>query len=115
MNGSTEINDLFVTGPLLGWAANEGYNQLTDEDGDNIFSVTLDFPAGDIEYKYAVNGFADQENLVDDMQNGADCAPVTDYAGYANRLVAAGSSTNDIFGSCTICSEQVVDVTPLWM
>ncbi|MGB2157813.1 MAG: hypothetical protein ACPHX0_05025, partial [Flavobacteriales bacterium] len=72
---------------------------------------TLDFPAGDIEYKYAVNGFADQENLIDDMQNGADCAPVTDYAGYANRLVAAGSSTNDIFGSCTICSEQVVDVT----
>ncbi|MGB1364697.1 MAG: hypothetical protein ACPG56_08770, partial [Flavobacteriales bacterium] len=65
----------------------------------------------DIEYKYAVNGFADQENLIDDMQNGADCAPVTDYAGYANRLVAAGSSTNDIFGSCTICSEQVVDVT----
>ena len=111
LNGSTEINDLFVTGPLLGWAANEGYNQLTDEDGDNIFSVTLDFPAGDIEYKYAVNGFADQENLIDDMQNGADCAPVTDYAGYANRLVAAGSSTNDIFGSCTICSEQVVDVT----
>ncbi len=111
LNGSTEINDLFVTGPLLGWAANEGYNQLTDEDGDNIFSVTLDFPAGDIEYKYAVNGFEDQENLVDDMQNGADCAPVTDYAGYANRLVAAGSSTNDIFGSCTICSEQVVDVT----
>ena len=111
LNGSTEINDLFVTGPLLGWAANEGYNQLTDEDGDNIFSVTLDFPAGDIEYKYAVNGFADQENLIDDMQNGADCAPVTDYAGYANRLVAAGSSTSDIFGSCTICSEQVVDVT----
>ena len=22
----------------------------------------------------------DQENLIDDMQNGADCAPVTDYA-----------------------------------
>ncbi|MDC3397103.1 hypothetical protein OAW57_00245 [Flavobacteriales bacterium] len=109
--GSTEINDLFVTGPFIGWAANEGYNQMLDEDGDNIFSVTLNLPAGDIEYKYAVNGFADQENLIDDMQNGADCAPITDYAGYANRLVAAGSSTNDIFGSCTICSEQVVDVT----
>ena len=50
--------------------------------------MTLDFPAGDIEYKYAVNGFADQENLVDDMRT-ADCAPITDYAGYANRLVAA--------------------------
>ena len=28
----------------------------------------------------------DQENLIDDMQNGASCAPVTDYNGYANRL-----------------------------
>ena len=51
---------------------------------ETTFLCDLGLPAGDIEYKYAVNGFADQENLIDDMQNGADCAPVTDYAGYAN-------------------------------
>ena len=54
---------MFVTGPLLGWAGNDGYNALTDDDGDGIYSVTLDFPAGDLEYKYAINGFADQEQL----------------------------------------------------
>ncbi len=108
LNGFGSFYEVFVTGPVFGWAANDGYNQLIDEDGDGIYSVTLDFPAGDIEYKYAIDGFADQEQLVDDMQNEGDCAPITDYAGYANRQVAAGSATNDIYGSCTSCEDQVV-------
>ena len=99
VNGATSFTDVFVTGPILGWAANDGYNALTDADGDGIYSVTLDFPAGTIEYKYGINGFADQENLVDDMQNGGDCAPVTDYAGYANRQVDAGTTADDTYGS----------------
>ena len=81
-----DFYEVFVTGPLWGWPANAGFNQLLDGDGDGIYSVTIETPAGDIEYKYAINGFADQENLIDDMQNGASCAPVTDYSGYANRL-----------------------------
>ena len=74
VNGATSL--LKCLSPvLLGWAANDGYNQMLDDDGDGIYSVTLDFPAGTMEYKYAINGFADQEQLVDDMQNGGDCAP----------------------------------------
>jgi hypothetical protein len=113
LNGSTGFSEVFVTGPIFGWSANDGYNQLTDADGDGIYSVTLDFPAGDVEYKYAIDGFADQEQLIDDMQNGADCAPITDFAGYANRLVVAGSATNDTYGSCSSCADQVdpVNVT----
>ncbi|MDA0904214.1 MAG: lamin tail domain-containing protein [Bacteroidetes bacterium] len=110
LNGSAGFSEVFVTGPVFGWAANDGYNQLTDADGDGIYSVTLDFPAGDIEYKYAIDGFADQEQLVDDMQNGGTCAPITDYAGYANRQVAAGSTANDTYGSCSTCAEQVAPV-----
>ena len=30
--------------------------------------------------------------LVDDMQNGASCAPVTDYWSYANRLINVNGS-----------------------
>ena len=29
-------------------------------------------------------------------------------AGYANRLLAAGSTSNDTYGSCTNCSGQIV-------
>ena len=108
VGGFDSFYEVFVTGPIFGWAANDGYNQLTDVDGDGIYSVTLDFPAGDVEYKYAIDGFADQEQLVDDMQNEGGCAPITDFAGYANRQVAAGSTTNDTYGSCTSCEDQVV-------
>ncbi len=110
VNGATSFTDVFVTGPILGWPANDGYNALTDADGDGIYSVTLDFPAGTVEYKYGINGFADQENLIDDMQNGGDCAPVTDFAGYANRQVAAGATADDTYGSCTSCADQVEPV-----
>ena len=102
-NGTTEITEVFVTGPWCGWCGSEGYNVLTDADGDGIVSVEIADLTGDVEYKYAVNGFADQEQLVDDMVAGGTCAPVTDFAGFANRQTTAGSTTNDVFGTCGIC------------
>ena len=39
---------------------------MTDPDGDGVWSVTVDLGLGDFEYKYAVDGFAGQEDLVDD-------------------------------------------------
>jgi hypothetical protein len=71
--------------PVFGWCG--GCVPMADPDGDGVHSVTVDLPAGNFEYKYAVDGWAGQENLIDDMQNGASCAPVTDYWSYANRLV----------------------------
>ena len=107
VNGATTFTEVFVTGPWCGWCAADGYNVLTDADGDGIYSVEIADLTGTVEYKYGIDGFTDQEQLVDDMANGADCAPVTDFAGYANRQVAAGSTTNDTFGSCTSCANQV--------
>ena len=103
VNGATEITELFVTGPWCGWCAADGYNVMTDADGDGVFTVEIADLTGEVEYKYGVNGFADQEQLVDDMVDGADCAPVTDFAGFANRLINAGSVANDIFGACALC------------
>ena len=107
-SGATEgsFGTVFITGPFTGWCGN--CFPLSDDDGDEVWTGTFDFPAGDVEYKYIVDDWADQENLIDDMQNGAECAPVTDFAGYANRLLAAGSTSNDTYGSCTNCSGQIV-------
>ena len=107
VNGATTFTEVFVTGPWCGWCAADGYNVLTDADGDGIYSVEIADLTGTVEYKYGIDGFTDQEQLVDDMANGADCAPVTDFAGYANRQVTAGSTTNDTFGSCASCADQV--------
>ena len=106
LNGATSFSEVFVTGPWCGWCAADGYNVLTDPDGDGIYSVEIADLTGTVEYKYGIDGFADQEQLVDDMVAGASCAPVTDYAGYANRQVEAGASTNDTFGSCSSCADQ---------
>ena len=59
-----------------------------------------------------VDYWAGQEDLIDDMVNGATCAPITDYASYANRLTPAGSTTSDTYGSCDECG--TVDITRLY-
>ena len=105
-NGTTEITEVFVTGPWGGWCSADGYNVLTDADGDGIFSVEIADLTGDVEYKYAVNAFADQEQLVDDMVDGGTCAPITDFSGFANRQTTAGSTTNDVFGTCGLCEDS---------
>lgn len=105
------FDNLFVTGPWCGWCANDDYNTMTDPDGDGIYSVTISDLTGTVEYKYAINEFADQENLVNDMVDGASCAPITDFNGYANRTVEAGSSTNDYYGTCDgTCNDEVAAV-----
>ena len=94
------FDNLFVTGPWCGWCANDTYNTMTDPDGDGVYSVTVEELTGTVEYKYAINGFEEQENLVNDMVDGANCAPITDFNGYANRTTEAGSTTNDYYGTC---------------
>ena len=97
------FSTVHLTGPIWGWTTDI---VMTDDNGDGIYSVTIDGLSGDVEYKYMVDYWANQENLVDDMQNGATCAPVTDYAGFANRLVAAGSDINDTYGICGSCEDM---------
>jgi len=89
--------------PYFGWCG--GCVPMSDPDGDGVHSVTVDIPLGNFEYKYAVDNFSSDENLIDDMLAGGTCAPITDYSSYANRelLVTAGVSTNDTYGSCDPC------------
>ncbi|NNF01637.1 MAG: T9SS type A sorting domain-containing protein, partial [Bacteroidia bacterium] len=102
MDPQTAFNDVYVTGPAVGWCGN--CLPLVDQ-GGGIWSNTFQFPAGNFEYKYIVDNFASQEDLIDDMQGGASCAPVTDYFSYANRTVDIGtvSAVSETYGSCSPC------------
>ena len=106
----TEVN---LESPAFGWCG--GCVILSDPDGDGVHSVTLDLPLGAFEYKYALDNWHHQEDLVDDMINGGICAPITDYATYANRqvTVVAGLSTSDSYGSCDACVLGCTDSTAL--
>ena len=101
MTCAPAFDNVFVTGPWCGWCFNDVYNTMTDPDGDGVYTVTLDETVtGIIEYKYAIDGFTGQEDLVNDMIEGASCAPITDYNAYANRQTPQGSTTNDNYGTC---------------
>ena len=50
---------------------------MTDPDGDGVWSVTVDLGLGDFEYKYAVDGFAGQEDLL--MMCLAECFLCSSY------------------------------------
>ena len=110
MSCAPEFDNVFVTGTWCGWCANDVYNTMTDPDGDGIYTVTLDESVTGttlIEYKYGINNFYGQEWLVNDMVEGAACAPVTDFSGYANRQIAAGLVANDHYGTCDgVCNDS---------
>lgn len=97
------FTNVYVTGPWCGWCGADTYNILTDANADGIYTVTVNLAAGNVEYKYMVDNWASQENLVDDMQNGGTCAPVTDYFNYANRQSPTGQVKNDVYGRCSAC------------
>ena len=101
MTCAPEFDNVFVTGPWCGWCAENGNNVMTDPDGDGVYTVVIEDLVGTVEYKYAVDGFTGQENLVNDMIDGATCAPITDFNVYANRQTSSGSSTYDYYGTCS--------------
>ena len=110
---NVNFQNVYVTGPWCGWCGAEAYNVLTDADANGVYTLTLPFPAGSIEYKYMIDNWASQENLIDDMQNGASCAPVTDYTTYANRQGAIGSTFNDTYGQCAACGTPILGCTDM--
>jgi hypothetical protein len=109
------VTGVYVSGPFCGWCGNDGYNTMTDDDGDGIYTAELWFAANTapIEYTYFLNGTS--ENLVDDMASGGTCASVTDYWSYANRLTentAYGIEVNDVYGTCFTCEDVIGCMDP---
>lgn len=114
------FDSVAISGPFCSWCGYDEenpWNGLVDEDGDGIYSLTLStadidtsYITTELEYKYMIDNWIYQEDLVDDMVNNLDCAPVTDYFSYANRLVNWGESTDDVYDTCSGCSD--VDSTP---
>jgi hypothetical protein len=92
-----------LTGPWWGWDPAGG--PVASDNGDGTWTFTLDpAPTADMEYLLVVDGV--QENLIANMANGGDCAPITDYANYANRVwettaqsISIGNS--DLFSTTT--------------
>lgn len=105
-------SEVRMTGPWWGWAADGG--PLASDNEDGTWTITMPNMTSDkvMEYLLVVDGV--QENLIQVMADGGDCAPVTDYATYANRNWDGGTdplSIDATYGRCTVCSSTDVSET----
>lgn len=101
-NYTKSFSKVYVTGTFDGWSGNS--NEMTDADGDKIYTDTLTLTADSIEYKFAVDGWADDEKLV----AGTECTKTT--SGFTNRfLKLTGNRTMPAvcWGICTECFYNV--------
>jgi hypothetical protein len=97
-------NKVYVNGNFNGWCGS--CNEMTDSDKDGIYEVTINIKANDIEYKFTLDGYSDQESL----SAGTTCTKTT--SGYTNRFIKLnGNVVIDAvcWNSCIACNK--VDVT----
>ncbi len=108
-NDSIPPSEVRITGPFWGWDPNAG--PIANMNGDGTWTISLDpAPSENMEYLWIVDGV--QENLIQAMIDGGDCAPVTDFANYANRRWDVDApDVNDTYNQCTSCNTGNVDVT----
>jgi hypothetical protein len=61
--GLADGDTVHVNGEFTGWCGDCGYNVMSDDDGDGIYSLTLLLDQGSYFWKYTVNGWNDQEGF----------------------------------------------------
>jgi len=102
-------NSVRLTGPWWNWDPNGG--PVAKDQGNGKWKFTMSpKPTANMEYLIIVDGV--QENLIADMQNGGNCAPVTDYSNYANRRWDVGTGDVSIsYDRCVPCAYPDLNVT----
>ena len=97
------VSSVRLTGPWWGWDPNGGPAAVDNQDG--TWTFTIPAPTADMEYLLIVDGV--QENLIAEMAAGGTCAPVTDYANYANRKWILGSGdVSNTYQFCGGCPQE---------
>jgi len=89
-NFNIETDYVDVAGTFNSWGDPSG-TQLSDEDGDSIYTVTIDIAAGDIEYKFRINSDwnkADYTNRKYTVVEGDNIIPVVWFQDYNPNAVA---------------------------
>ena len=93
------FTDVNLNGNFNGWCGPCALMAETAP-GSGVYAITVDLAAGDIEYKFTVDGWTDQENLTP----GSGCTLTT--GGFTNRLYnVAGTATipTVCWESCAAC------------
>ena len=99
MSEQTVSGAVYISGESIdGWAGSSV--ELTDADGDNVYSVTLELPQGNHEYKYMIGSWDTSEQL--DAEADSACTITT--GGFTNRLLSITSE--EAIDLATVCYES---------
>lgn len=104
MTGLTgTFTNLYVSGQFNNWSGNA--NELTDPDGDNVFSATIPLLTGQWEYKFSMDNWASSEQL-DPTTSDSLCTKTT--GAFTNRVMQSVSGQNTVlpvvcYASCLAC------------
>jgi hypothetical protein len=106
----TIATGVFVNGSFNGWCGS--CNPLTDM-GNGVWQVTLPIPAGNIEYKFTIDGWNTQENFT---PNDACIDPNTGDNFYNRYLQITGDVVLPAvcFNSCTPCPSNANQLVGTW-
>ena len=97
---------VYISGESIdGWAGAQV--ELTDADGDNVYTVTLELPQGNHEYKYMIGSWDTSEQL--DAEADSACTITT--GGFTNRLLVI--SSEDAIDLATVCYESCDACAPV--
>jgi len=109
VDGFNPSDGVYLQGSFNGWC---GFcNPMSDENGDNIYTLTIGIPEGEYEYLYTTNGW---EGLVGGapLNSSCDYVPGDEWANYGFNL-SGGNLILDIipFGDCSDGSGGASTVT----
>ena len=106
----TIATGVFVNGSFNGWCGS--CNPLTDM-GNGVWQATLPIPAGNIEYKFTIDGWNAQENFT---PNDACIDPNTGDNFYNRYLQITGDVVLPAvcFNSCTPCPSNAAQLVGTW-
>lgn len=99
------FSQVYISGTFNDWSADA--NPLDDSDGDGVWTATLQILPGVIEYKFQVDGWADQEQFT-----GTETCTITDESGqFTNRQLVVPASGADAgtvcWNSCYECGQSI--------
>ena len=111
-NQTVSPNGIHIAGTFNDWSTTE--SQMTDTDGDSVYTFTAAFTAGDVvEYKFINGNSWDDSN--DEFDGDETCVIITSEGIY-NRAITV--STEDMIldpvclSSCDPCDHPDIDISP---
>ncbi len=100
-NVTSSFTNVYVSGTVNNWSGNS--NQLTDPDGDGVYTGTLSLMPGSYEYKFTYDNWVGQESLDPTLDSACTLTTGT----FTNRYATFGNADTTLpvvcWESCASC------------